>query len=58
MLEARFAHCAIELDNSIFVFGGYNVTWLSSMERYEIARDEWLPSSAMREKRLNFFRIF
>ena len=57
MLESRYEHCAIALNDSIFAFGGYNGTYLSSMERYEIARDEWLPSSAMREKRLNFFRV-
>ena len=59
MLESRCGHCALASNDSIFAFGGYNGTHLSSMERYEIARDEWLPSSAMREKRFNFcFRLW
>ena len=56
MLEQKNTHGAIALNDSIFAFGGYgNATYLSSVERYDFERDEWLPSSAMREKRLNFF---
>ena len=52
MLEPRSYHCTIALDNSIFAIGGWD---LSSIERYDIHRDEWLRLSAMREKRFAFF---
>ena len=55
MLEQRSKHCAIALDNSIFAFGGWD---LSSVEQYDIERDEWLRLSAMHEKRFALsFRI-
>lgn len=53
MREPKSSHCTIGLDNAIFAFGGYNNgVYLSSAERYDIERDEWLRLSAMREKRL------
>ena len=39
----------------IFAFGGFSNGHLSSVERYDIERDEWLRLSAMHEKRFAFF---
>ena len=55
MLEQRWEHCAVSLEDSIFAFGGRNGNkTLSSVERFDIERDVWLPSTAMSEKRFNF----
>lgn len=52
MSDQRRALSAVSLPNGVYAIGGYDgEKYLSSVERYDQEKDEWIPIKSMNQKR-------